>query len=344
MGSQHEWRRIITTNPNDAVLTVYMSDGWGGDVRSTCTAKSGAQYVLRRGKLRQEFLLQRGFIKKKQSFDGAMSTCMRVAEPLGLGLGRGAWSVFQAACDFEAIPRVLGATGITISCYVFDGCLFGPLSKHLTARHQLYYSKAHGFDHGPLHDELSAMDWACLVKCIAHSCGNSVVWGLKGVGLHDHRDNVHIAIASLLNARTALHAHVGDFLHQHLYFSQDRSGTNEEVSAFWRSLQVEHHFVDLLSDLDLHWDGRVLRIRESWSGRGDAIDEISACVLYLLSLGEGWSVWSQVHRQPLCRHRSIAPDLHGGPTHHQVSPVRLWQSRQACQIIALHCCILGLAE
>ena len=152
-----------------------MSDGWGGDVRSVVTARSGgAQLVLRRGKLRQEFLLQRGFMKK-QSVDGAMATCMRVAEPLGLGLGRGAWSVFQAACDWEAIPRVLGATGITISCYVFDGCLFGPLSKHLTARHQLYYSKAHGFDHGPLHDELSAMDWVCPVKCIAHSCGNSVV-------------------------------------------------------------------------------------------------------------------------------------------------------------------------
>ncbi len=168
---------------------------------------------------------------------------------------------FQAACDWEPFPRVLGAAGITISCYVFDGCLFAPLSKHLIARHQLYYSKAHGFDHGPLNDELCAMDWVCPAKCIAHSCGNSVVWGLKGEGLHEHRDTVHIAIASLLTARTALHAHVADFLQQHLYFSQDRSGTSNEVSVFWRSLQVEPRFVDLLSDVDLYW---------GWSGAKDS--------------------------------------------------------------------------
>ena len=106
--SQHEWRRIITTSPHDAVLTVYMSDGWGGDVRSVCTARSGgAQLVLRRGKLRQEFLLQRGFMKK-QSVDGAMATCMRVAEPLGLGLGRGAWSVFSGGLRFRGDPQGLG--------------------------------------------------------------------------------------------------------------------------------------------------------------------------------------------------------------------------------------------
>ena len=124
------------------------------------------------------------------------------------------------------------------------------------------------------------MEWVCPVNASHTRVGTVFCWGVKGVGLHDHRyNNVHIAIASLMNARTALHAHVADFLQQHLHYSQDRSGTINEVSVFWSSLQVEPRFVDLLSDLDLHWDGRVLRIHESWSGRGDTIDQIPCCLL-----------------------------------------------------------------
>jgi hypothetical protein len=180
--AQHEWRSIIATSPHDPVLTMYMRDGWGGDARSTATARSGAQLVLRGSKLRHAFLLQRSFLKN-YSFDGNMATCMRVGEPQWPRLGPRGMAHFQATCDWEAIPRALGAEGITISCYGFDGCLFTPLGKHLASRHELCYSKAHGFDQGPLHDELCAMDWVCPVKCIALSCGNSVAWGLDGRGL-----------------------------------------------------------------------------------------------------------------------------------------------------------------
>ena len=85
---------------------------------------------------------------------------------------------------------------------------------------------------------------------------------------------------------------------------------------FWRSLQVEHHFVELLSDLDLHWDGRVLRIHESWSGRGDAIDEISACLLYLLS----WCSFSETRwaKVGVCGRRYIGSLCAGIDRLHQI--------------------------
>jgi hypothetical protein len=62
--TDHEWRTAIKSCPIEPVLTMYMSDGWGGDVRSTTAAWAGAHLVLRRGKLRHEFLLQRIFFEK----------------------------------------------------------------------------------------------------------------------------------------------------------------------------------------------------------------------------------------------------------------------------------------
>ena len=208
---------------------------------------------------------------------------MRLGEPIGLGLGRNAWNMFQAICDWEAAPRVLGATGITISVYIFDGTLAGPRGRHVVARHQLYYSTMASSCRSPFHAQACATYGVVPLRCIAHSCSNSVAWGLHGLGLKSHSENIHIAIQSLLNGRTALHSHVGDFLQQHLFFSRDRSGSCEEISMCWRSLQIEPHFVDQLRDLDLHWDGSVLRVHDSWSHRSDAIDTISACVVYLLS-------------------------------------------------------------
>ena len=67
--------------------------------------------------------------------------------------------------------------------------------------------------------------------------------------------------------------------------------------------------MDLPSDLDLHWDGRVLRIHESWSERDDAIDTISTCLLYLLS----WCSFSETRwaKVGVCGRRYIA-SLCGG--------------------------------
>ena len=211
-----------------------------------------------------------------------MATCMKVAEPIGLGAGKSCWHIFQAMCDFVELPRVIGATGISICAYLADGALSGPLRKHMDARHALYYSQEHGFFHGDMHVELRAMDWSVSIKCVAHGCSNSVIWGLHPLRLVAHRDGVHIGIASLINGRTALHAKVSELLTRHMQFAAVRSGTEAEIRAFWYALQVEPEMVDTLTSLDLRWTGEVLLAHASWELQSNALEVVSGCVMYLL--------------------------------------------------------------
>ena len=279
--TEHDWQRIVSHRPEEPTLLVYMSDEWAGDVRSCTTNKiAGSHLVLRRGQLRHEFLLQRGIIRKSFA-DGTEIVSMKLAEPLGLGLGRGAWNMVQAGCDFMATARSMGARGITITAYLFDGKPFKSLRGHFAARHDLFYCKELGFDHGPMHLELQAMGWVLPVKCIAHACSNSVSWGLKPIGLDEYKENVHISIASLVNARTALHASVGLFVETHLKFKAERSGELLDIECFWRALHIEPHMCEVLCDLDFFWDGCSLSVHASWERKSHTFSTVTACVLFL---------------------------------------------------------------
>ncbi len=65
--------------------------------------------VFRLGRLRHEFLLQRGFMKK-EFYDGAMSTCMRLSEPLGLGRGRGGLGNCLGGLRLGGDPKSIGCS------------------------------------------------------------------------------------------------------------------------------------------------------------------------------------------------------------------------------------------
>lgn len=115
------------------------------------------------------------------------------------------------------------------------------------------------------------------------------MWGPKGLDLDEHRDKVHLSIASLINARTALHAHVDEFLARFLRFRPERVTSEENCRACWVFLQVEPSVVDILCSLDRRWDGGSLSIHASWEGSEEGFSKISGCSLYLLR----WSSFSE---------------------------------------------------
>ena len=69
---------------------------------------------------------------------------MLFAPPIPLKKGKKAWNVFTAACEFIDTLRHSGHEVIAISIYLFDGCLFIALSRHLQARHEMYYDSGVG--------------------------------------------------------------------------------------------------------------------------------------------------------------------------------------------------------
>ena len=294
--------------PEAPSLTVYMSDGWSADVSSWCQKLTGEHVVRRRGKLRWEFLLQRGILKILTG-DDRIEVAVKLSEPICLSSGRKAWSFFTAGCAFLPVPRNLGARGTTTSVHLYDGALFSPLRKHFTARNELCYSDDYGIETGPLRPILHATDWVLGVKCVSHGCSNAVVWGLKTACPSVDRESVHVSIASLLNGRTALHSHTTAFLTRHLQFSAVRSGVFDDIYTFWQALDVEPHMCEIFAQLDPVWDGVNFCVSQEYETKAGGIDDILGCISYLLH----WSAFSETRWANVGRSgRLFARSLAGG--------------------------------
>ena len=303
-----KWERLLAAYPEAPSLSVYMSDGWSADVSSWSQKFIGQHVVRRRGKLRWEFLLQRGLLKILTG-DDRIEIAVKLSEPICLGSGRKAWSFFTAGCDFLPVPRHFGARGITISVHLYDGALFSPLRKHFTARNELYYSDDYGIETGPLRPILQATDWILGVQCVSHGCSNAVVWGLKTACPSVDRESVHVSIASLLNGRTALHSHTTAFLTRHLQFSAVRSGVFDDIYTFWQALDVEPGMCEIFAKLDPVWDGVNFCVNQEYETKVGGIDDILACISYLLH----WAAFSETRWANVGRSgRLFARSLAGG--------------------------------
>ena len=90
--------RLIGLYPSSPVLYAYLSDGWGCYVEETFVDPSCV--VVRKGRSRAEFLLERGIIKVLDDNDH-VHMAMILSHPRGMTLGKKAWNVFTAACDFS---------------------------------------------------------------------------------------------------------------------------------------------------------------------------------------------------------------------------------------------------
>ena len=148
--------------------------------------------------------------------------------------------------------------GIVITFYVFDGLMAKALVRHNTARHELMYDSRSGIDFGEEHTVMWACDWVVGMKCVSHGLPNSVVYGLKHAIAtlpNGNDDDVHIAIASLLNCRSAFQSKIQECLMMgNLRFRKDRSGTCNDIRAYWLSLRVDPSMLDVFVDLDFSVD------------------------------------------------------------------------------------------
>ena len=126
-GMRARWEELVREHPDDVILTVYMSDGWGADTASHHRVPLGLHTVVRAGKLRHEFLLQRGLIRVYRR-DGEVLLAQQVFEPVGLAAGRTALHCFTAICSGAPLSRHLGAKGICISAYILMAACFLPSS------------------------------------------------------------------------------------------------------------------------------------------------------------------------------------------------------------------------
>jgi hypothetical protein len=91
---------------------------------------------------------------------------------------------------------------------------------------------------------------------------------------------VHIAVESVRNSFALLHEHLHSFIVRHLSFRHGSSSLDSAV-VFWQLLGVEPAMIDLVSELDLWWDGNSLLVNDSLQGDTELMAKVSTVVLYM---------------------------------------------------------------
>jgi hypothetical protein len=237
--SRKQVERVVAANPKEPASMMHMSDGWGAWCNTHVRQQIPGTHLVctRAGKFRHEFFLQRALLRQRQ-VDGTEKLILVVGDPEGLNEGKGAWNAYTGSVRFMRTLRELGHTGLCANVYLVDGALFQSLARKFKAHHALYYELLEcDADEKTL---LEMQEFTFCFKCVSHGCSNGTKWGLKIVATESSIvEDAHIATASCMNCSTKFHSHIGIFLRQYLRFVARRSGSDNDIRAFWLALGVE---------------------------------------------------------------------------------------------------------
>ena len=307
---EHKWQAILASHPDAPALATYMSDGWSTFTRQITHRQLEGVNVRRAGKTKKEFLLQRSLLSVLQRGGPEVRTMM-FKEPLPMRNGKTAWNCFQAMCDFGPTLRASGHLGLALSAYLFDGALCSALSRHIHARHSVFYKLE--VELGDLREVLESKDWVFVLKCIAHSASNSVKWGLSRVlrRIFDEKD-FFVSIEALKNSRSDIHDKIGSFTASRVVFTHERTGTLSDREQLWRALGVVPTMIDTFAFMDPVYTNNVLRVNaalelEEGSRRKVGAAQLHCCTWTSMSLTR----WGKVRDSAMRMVRSCLMGLEG---------------------------------
>ena len=293
-------RRVVRDNASRPLMFVYMCDGWSATVDARPVQRVDDEHlVIRNGRYKHEFLLERGMVRKR-SRDQVDDFTMLFSYPRGVCKGRSAWNCFTAATEFHPSLRQMGATGITLEVSVVDGALFSAFTRHMEAKLHLYYDPELGADLGEYREHLSDREWPLKVKCRSHGCSNGVVWSLKPVSSKEKNKMAHNAIRSLRGSSEGFYSDIDLFLFATVAFRDTRDDPRD-VRTYWEFLRVNQRWVDLFVWANPFYDGTFLVVDPRVQVDPDATEKLSGLVQYSLREVD-WSEtrWCKVNESSTC--------------------------------------------
>ena len=188
-------RQLIERNQNRPIMYIYMNDGWGQSVQEVNSIAAGDHLVLRRGKYRHEFIVERGLVKTCKP-GGGVDISLLLAAVRALKGGRTAWHLFGAGAGFFPTLRSLRHSGPAIQLYLFDGALMAEAPAFI-GRHELWYDEEHGACWAEGDDEAAELkdtDVTLSLRCRVHAAHKAVDWGSKAYQGESIVDDAHIVI------------------------------------------------------------------------------------------------------------------------------------------------------
>lgn len=208
-------RRLVEANRSAPMHLSYQFDASSYVCQTTAGASAAGNRVLRRGKVLEEFLMERGCIHILRP-SGKMEAALLVGEPRSLEAGKKAWNLLVAAASFFPLARKLGHKGINVFHFGSDGAMFSALDRLLRQRRQAYYNPGMGPDLGGDRDQLCTTDILVSIGCACHDVSNALKWAFPATGGAETLKDLHIGIESLRNSYRQLHQHLPTFLRHHI--------------------------------------------------------------------------------------------------------------------------------
>ena len=229
------WDSLIASanrDDGDALMHIYMSDGWGCWMNDNVSFQTMDQTTSNREfRYKAEWLLEKSILKRLSTL-GIYQMAMRSHKPR-LMVQKSAWHIFQASLLAEPILRLQRPKGIIMSVYLQYGLHFRNFKATQAARHNLFYDENILGLEDILNWVARQMDWEFTWWCVLHILSLALKWGLYSISTRpDLKDDVHIVIASLRNGSGALMDAVSAFVLGRVRYRESNEGHDTRATCF----------------------------------------------------------------------------------------------------------------
>lgn len=264
---------FIGRRRHQPIMIWYASDSTPLSTREMHRRSWECYRVRRSGRRSNDLLMQRLFVQ-----DCAGDAAILFTEPLALE-DKSTWSHYEAFRRLLPTGRELGHEALLVSFHCFDRALESSMDRRIRQlRESLRQRDLAARPEGQAHLR-HLLSWHLSVGCILHDTHNSLRWGVFDYSSNkDCMRAFFITLESLRNSYDLLMAQLPRWLPKVLAFEEWGFA---DPSPLWVLLGVSSEIVELLSQMQLRFQGGQLKVAPSFQAKDDLPDLIAMCLMHI---------------------------------------------------------------
>ena len=262
-------------------LLSYQSDGTPMLTQERYVERSGPFRTQRVGGAGNELLVQKAYLRTTTAGGDPVVVAL-LRDPRPLAAGKSAWCLYTAAAELCPLLKEMCHASVSVSHYGFDRAMYSALSRKLLQRHVLYHQTLKADDPSGVAYLAELLDWPTATACCNHDVQNALKWSLqKHTDGADGIKDIFVAIESLRNGFSLLHAHLRGFIHARLDFDGAEFSVDDGF-AFWSVLGVDPAVASELAELNFRWSGDRLLVNAAARSVDGLIERVSTLMMTVL--------------------------------------------------------------
>ena len=270
---------FVQTHSQDPILVSFSSDPSSLLLPVSTTSAVAGQTFKRSGHDLIELLLQR-LVFKWLDDNGQCHLHIQLGLPIPLQHGKAAANLFRAATSMCKLPRRAGHSKIIIHHLCCDRAVHTALESLLWGRLEAYYKSEVATELGDSLELCHLQELFVSTPCTAHAAQNALKWAIAPLLKKDTLHDLHICIEACRNSFAMLHAHLFDFLQQHVTF-RAHAHDLQEAATLWAAVGVDASMLEVVAEVHPIWSGTTLLVAANLQHQTDFLEKVSRVLLYL---------------------------------------------------------------